>query len=72
MPSNHGKEQGPFGQPSGLSKAGNIAAWSGRAEVHGAQAERGKADYGRKLNDDGHNVPQPGAGGLPKEKKAKD
>jgi hypothetical protein len=41
MPSNHGKEQGPFGQPSGLPTKGNLDAWSGRAEYHGAHAQRG-------------------------------
>jgi hypothetical protein len=72
-PTNHGREFGPWHQPSGLSiNKANIDAWSARAEHHGRQARLGKADYGRETVDTGHNIPEPGAGGFDIEKKAKD
>jgi hypothetical protein len=52
----HGREDGhtPLtawdnkGQPSGLSRAHNIQAWSRRAEKHGEQAQHGKAEASRE------------------------
>jgi hypothetical protein len=49
MPANHGREFGPWHQPSGLSiNKANIDAWSARAEHHGKMARVGKAETGRE------------------------
>jgi hypothetical protein len=57
LPANHGREFGPWHQPSGLSRKNNVDAWSARASHHGQQAQRGKADTGREGATDKASLP---------------
>src|SRR6516225_3180277 len=66
MPANHGREFGPWHQPSGLSiNKANIEAWSARASHHGQQAQRGKAETGRESMTDEFNTKGDGGFGNP-------
>jgi hypothetical protein len=63
VPQPHGVDAGRFGQPSGLSRAVNNAAWSKRARIHAAMAERGNAQAGREDATDKHYLPNDGETG---------